>query len=393
MQPLEGLIVADFSQLVQGPFATQILGDLGATIIKIEPPRGEWLRSYALQDHYENGHSISFLAFNRNKKSIALDLRNGNGLDIARRIVTRADVLIENFRPGVLDRLGLGYEETRALNPDLVYCSSTGYGSSGPYQSRPGQDLLIQAIAGIPTLNGLRSGPPTPVGFGLVDMFAGMHITYSVLAGLIQRDRTGVGTRIEVSLLASAMALLIQEMTAFLATNVQPERSSVVPGSPHAGAPLGLYETADGHIVLAMNSLASISEVLDIDELRREDSPNVGGARGSLIHELLQERLRARQTGEVIDALLAKDIWCAPLQNLAQVVEDPQIAHLGLIREVPRPGGGTYRTVGPAVSFSTEERNIPTAPPELGEHRDFVMSMLGVSVEDTEEFAARGAFG
>jgi crotonobetainyl-CoA:carnitine CoA-transferase CaiB-like acyl-CoA transferase len=393
MKPLEGVVVADFSQLVQGPFATQILGDLGATVIKIEPPRGEWMRSYALQEHHVNGHSISFLSFNRNKKSIALDLRSEDGKDLARRIVERADVLIENFRPGVMDRLGLGYDEAREIKPDLIYCSSTGYGSSGPYESRPGQDLLIQAITGIPTLNGLRSGPPTPVGFGLVDMFAGMHITYSVLAGLIQRDRTGSGTRIEVSLLASAMALLTQEMTAFLATQVQPERSSVVPGSPHAGAPLGLYETSDGHIVLAMNSLALIGEVLDIDGLRGENSSNVGERRGEGIHTLLQERLRSWQTAEVIDRLLARDVWCAPLQDLAQVSKDPQIAHLGLIREIPSPGGGTYRTIGPTVAFSTDETSALESPPELGEHRDYVLSMIGVSQEEAAELAARGAFG
>lgn len=393
MKPLEGIVVADFSQLVQGPFATQILGDLGATIIKIEPPRGEWLRSYALQEHYENGHSISFLAFNRNKKSIALDLRNEDGKNLARRIVEQADVLIENFRPGVMDRLGLGYEQARAINPDLVYCSSTGYGSSGPYESRPGQDLLIQAISGIPTLNGLRSGPPTPVGFGLVDMFAGMHITYSVLAGLIQRERTGLGTRIEVSLLASAMALLTQEMTAFLATQVQPERSGVVPGSPHAGAPLGLYETADGHIVLAMNSLSLVGDILDIDELRGEDSSNIGGTRGADIHGLLQARLRTWQTAEVIERLLARDVWCAPLQDLAQVSRDPQIAHLGLIRDVPNPGGGTYRTIGPTVSFSTDDGAELSAPPALGEHRDFILSLIGVSDEEAGQLQARGAFG
>ena len=211
--PLQGLRVADFSQLVQGPSATQLLGDLGADIVKIEPRGGEWSRSWSIGDTFVQKESLSFLAFNRAKRSITLDLKAPEGKEIALRIIKSADVLIENFRPGVMDRLGLGYETLSAIQPGLIYCASCGWGQDGPYQERPGQDLLAQSIAGVLMLNGTASDPPVPVGIGLADLTAGLHITIAVLSALFERARSGKGQRVDINLLNSMMHLATQELT------------------------------------------------------------------------------------------------------------------------------------------------------------------------------------
>src|SRR5437879_2150959 len=195
--PLSGVIVADFTQLMQGPFATQILGDLGADIIKIEPPKGDWARHFSLLELYKNGESVSFMTFNRNKRSIAIDLKQGEGVETARRIVEKADVVVENFRPGVMDRLGLGYEALRQINPRIIYCASSGYGQTGPYVSRPGQDLLVQSMTGMPMMTGHRDDMPAATVAGIADLTTSQLIVYGVCAALFNRERTGQGQRVD----------------------------------------------------------------------------------------------------------------------------------------------------------------------------------------------------
>ncbi len=235
--PLAGLVVADFTQLAQGPFATQMMGDLGAEIIKIEPVKGDWMRHWSMANLYIEGEGASFLSFNRNKRSIGIDLKHPQGKDVALRLVDRADVVIENFRPGVMERLGLGYETLAERNPRIIYCASSGWGQSGPYVTRPGQDLLVQAVAGVGYLNGNADDPPRAVGVGIADFTAGFHIVYGVLAALYARQRTGRGQRVDVNLLNSILNLHIQELTLYLNGAGLPERSrSDIPGA-YLGAP------------------------------------------------------------------------------------------------------------------------------------------------------------
>ena len=231
--PLAGIVVVDFSQLAQGPFATQILGDLGAEIIKIEAPSGDWMRGFSLQNAYAGGMSVSFITYNRNKRSIVLDLKSPDGVDIARRLIDRADVVVENFRPGVMERLGLGYETLAARNPRIVYCASVGYGQDGPYVGRPGQDLLVQSLAGLASLGGRDQDPPAPAGIGVADLAAGLHIVYGVLAALIARERTGEGQRVDVNMLNSLLALEHQEIASYLYTGQLSPRAT----SGHRRAP------------------------------------------------------------------------------------------------------------------------------------------------------------
>jgi crotonobetainyl-CoA:carnitine CoA-transferase CaiB-like acyl-CoA transferase len=376
--PLDGIVVADFTQLVQGPFAAQILADLGAEVLKIEPPSGDWLRRFALGNAYPGGESISFLAFNRNKSSVVLNLKRADHVDAARRIVARADVVLENFRPGVMERLGLGFETLRELNPGLVYCASTGYGADGPYRERPGQDLLVQSITGLPTINGRDGDPPTPVAVGVADMTAGLHMVYGTLAALVERTRTGRGQRVEVNLLNSLLALQSQELTAHLNSTARPRRNPVMPGTPFTGAPYGIYPTRDGHLAIAMNAVNRLMAAVELDGWSDVDSQNVTDpARDAEIRAALTARLVTRSTVEWLDLLLAKDIWCAALNDFDAVADDPQVRHNGMIVEIEHPDAGPVRVIGPPVRFgdgpaAAEHR----PPPRLGEHTRDVLTRV-----------------
>jgi crotonobetainyl-CoA:carnitine CoA-transferase CaiB-like acyl-CoA transferase len=364
--PLNGIVIADFTQLAQGPFATQIMGDLGAEIVKIEGPAGDWMRGFALQDHHLGGESISYLAFNRNKKSIAINVKIAEGLELARDICRQADVVIENFRPGVMKKLGLDYESITKINPDIIYVSSTGYGGSGPYVTRPGQDLLAQAITGLPTTIGRRDDPPTPVPLGIADLTAGLHIVYGTLAALVNRLMTGEGQYVEVNLMNSLLTLQIQELTAFLSTRVQPERSAAGVGSPWAGAPFGMYKTSDGWIALAMNPLNTLGKILGIAEFKdlekKSEIP-----RGDEFKLLIDAKIINWKTDELIKTLLEHDIWCAPLQEYAQVIQDPQILHNEMIIEMTHPTAGKMQVLGMPIKFSKTPGQIYKAPPLLSE--------------------------
>ncbi|MDR1512840.1 MAG: CoA transferase [Propionibacteriaceae bacterium] len=381
--PLDGVVVADFTQLVQGPYAAQILADLGAEVIKIEPPAGDWLRRFALGNTYLGGESVSFLAFNRNKQSIVLNLKRPDQREAARRIAAQADVLLENFRPGVMERLGLGYDSLRQINPGLVYCASSGYGTSGPYVERPGQDLLVQAMTGLPTLMGRAGDPPVPVGIGLSDLAAGLHMVYGTLAALVERARTGQGRRVDVNLLNSLLALESQELTAHLNSSARPGRNPHMAGTPYTGAPYGLYPTRDGFIAIAMNLVGKLMAVVgavgfeDVDEANVTD-PELDGR----IRRALGERLAQRDTADWLDALLAEDIWCAPLNDFDAVVEDPQVAHNQMILELDHPTAGRVRVIGPAVAFGDAAGRRHAPPPRLGEHGAQILTRFAGYSED-----------
>ena len=389
--PLEGLLVADLSQLVQGPFATQILGDLGADVVKVEPVTGDWLRSYSMGDTYVAGESLSFLAFNRNKRSLAVNVKDASGYAAVRELLRRADVVVENFRPGVMDRLGLGYEVLAADNPGLVYCASSGYGPDGPYLHRPGQDLLAQALTGLPFLQGNADDPPTPVGIGIADVSAGLHIAYAVMAALVSRSTTGRGQRIDVSLLNSLLAVQGQELTWYLHTRTLPTRSTAGLGSPLAGAPLGIYPTADGWLAIAMSSVALLARLLDVPSLLSYDSKNVMGGRDE-VKRLLEQATLRWTTAALLEHLLAADVWCAPVQDYSQVVEDPQIRHNGILTQFDHPTAGAVTTVGQPVRFSETVSTTQLAPPLLGQHsREVLTELCGLTAADVESLLSSGA--
>ncbi len=377
--PLVGVRVADFTQLAQGPWATQMLGDLGAEIIKIEPPKGDWMRHYAYGNQYPGGESVSFLSFNRNKKSIVLDLKEEKGVETAKKIIAGSAILIENFRPGVMDRLGLGYEAMKAVNPGLIYCSSSGYGSSGPYKDRPGQDLLAQAISGVPFLNGRQGDLPTVTAVGQADLLTALFIVQAVLAALHYRSQTGKGQLIEACLLNSILSFHTQEITSFLATGKLPERSSAGIPNPWLGAPYGIYRTSDGYIAIGMNSVRKLARLLAIPELDTEqyETNNKIDERDT-VFGILQQRLKEKTTGDWLEVLLPADIWCSHVNELDTMINDPQVRYNQMIVKFTHPTAGEIATTGFPVSFSETPCNLYAPPPALGEHTELILDNLTV---------------
>lgn len=389
--PLQGLRVADFSQLVQGPNATQTLADMGADILKVEPLHGDWQRNWSLGDQWINGESISFLAFNRGKRSIALNLKDPRGKEAALRIIRSCDVLLENFRPGVMDRLGLGYTALAESHPKLIYCASCGWGQDGPYVTRPGQDLLAQAVAGVLTLNGKAGDPPSPVGMGIADLTASYHIVGAILAALYERNNTGLGQRIDVNLLNSILSLATQEITLYLNTGHIPERSEAGIGHPCTGAPMGVYRTKDGYIVVAMMPIGKIAELVGIPGFEGNDSRNTFENRDE-VKRALDPGFAGKTTAELIEIFLEADIWAAPVNTFPQMENDPQVKFNGSIVNFDYPKARNFRTIGPPVRFSRTPCEIQR-PPLLGEHADSILREMGYSDAEIEQFRQDGVVG
>lgn len=372
--PLKGLVVADFSQLAQGPWATQMLGDMGAEIIKIEPPKGDWMRHYSYGNLYPEGESISFISFNRNKKSIALDLKSEEGRKIAKDIISKADILLENFRPGVMERLGLGYEEMKVIHPGLVYCSSSGYGASGPYLKRPGQDLLAQSISGGAALNGKKGDLPVVTAVGQADLLTSLFIVQSVLAAIYARSISGKGQKIEANLLNSAVGFHVQEITAFLHKGENPERSESGIPNPWIGAPYGLYDTADGYIAIGMNSVRKVARIIGLDkyDTAQFESNNIIENRDEIRWEF-NAVFKTKTTDEWLSLLLEEDVWCSQVNSFAEMVEDPQIKHNKMILEYEHPTVGKVKTTGFPVYFSETPQKIYKPAPLLNQHASEIL--------------------
>jgi crotonobetainyl-CoA:carnitine CoA-transferase CaiB-like acyl-CoA transferase len=369
--PLSGLRVLDFTALLQGPLATQILGDLGADVVKLEKHDGEWMRQWGIFAARTHGETDAFLAFNRNKRSVEVDLREPRDRERILELVDLADVVVENFRPGVMDRAGLGYDTLRARNPRLIYAASSGYGRTGPYAKRPGQDYLVQALTGAMWLSGRRDDPPILFGAAVADQFTGLHLVIGILAALEQRRRTGEGQRVDVDLLACMLAIQQQELTVHLNHGPLLDRPVENVGHPGITAPCGVYRTADGYLMLAMTPCPVLAGILGIEWLAQFDTNEKMLAARDDVHRHLSAHFATAPTAQWLELLGRHDVWCAPVQRHSDVERDPQVLHRGLIWRVPYADSGeSYRTVGSPFTFSAADVRVRRGAPRAGQHTE-----------------------
>lgn len=390
---LGDVTVLDLSHLLQGPFCTQLLADMGANVIKVERPgQGDLFRTLTFNNRWVgSSESPNFLAWNRNKRSLALDLKAPEAKTILYRIAGTADVVVQNFRPGVLARLGFGYEDFCRVNPRIIYCSGSGYGESGPYLSRPGQDMLIQGLTGIAAATGRGDGPPVPVGAGFSDQVGAMNMVYGILSALYWRERSGKGQEVRVNLLAGMLAHQGQEMLMAMnfAQDFQRPNSGI--GHPGMDAPFGVYPTSDGWVTIAMSPFRRLVGVLGDDSLLVYDDPASLFEQRDEVWEKLAALTATWSTAELMAAMLAVDIWCGEVKTHLGAAADPQVAHLGAIASYEHPVAGHVKVVAPAVGMSETPPAIERPPPLVGQHSAEILREFGFAAGEIDAFLASRA--
>lgn len=335
--PLDGFLVLDFSQFLAGPVSAMRLADLGARVIKIERPGvGDIGRTLAFAGLESDGDTLSFHIMNRNKESFAADLKNQSDLAEVKALVAKADVIIQNFRPGVIERLGLGYEDVKKINPRIVYGSASGYGTTGPWIERPGQDLLAQSMSGLPWLNGQEGHPPIPVGLAVADIFTSTHLAHGITALLLRRERTGVGGFVEASLIESMLDLQFELISAKLFDSATAVKRGA---GAHAflSAPYGLYKTTTGYLAIAMTPVPKLGQLLGLDLSMYED-PQSWWSEQSAIVKKLSDLLSTQSTDHWLAILDKADIWCAPVLTLPELIESEGFKKLDMTQETVRRG-------------------------------------------------------
>jgi len=377
--PLDGILVLDFSQFLAGPLAATRLGDLGARVIKIERPQGGDIgRRLAFAGIVEDGDTLSFHITNRNKESYAADLKSEHDMAGVLALVAKADVIIQNFRPGIMERLGLGYEAVESINPRVVYASITGYGTVGPWRDRPGQDLLAQSLSGLPWLNGSNEDPPVPVGVALADIISSIHLASGITAALLRRERTGLGGRVDTSLLESMLDLQFELISAHLGDpSVLVKRGARNTAHAFLQAPYGIYPTADGYLAIAMTSVTELGALIGLRELEQYTDPDTWWSEQTAITRALAVHLATQSTEHWLAILDAADVWCAPVLTLPDLVAHEGFVTLDMTQRVARPaaGGGDpveIQTVRAPVRFDGHPLKNGRGAPHLGEHTEAI---------------------
>jgi len=379
-KPLEGIRILDMSRFIFGPFCAQMLADMGADVIKLEPLRGDPARGSG-NVRIAGDISPSFLARNRNKRSLAMDMRQSEAQEIARKLALQSDVLLHNFRPGIMGRMGLDAKRLLELNPRLVYCSLSGYGQSGPLVDWPGQDLLIQAMSGIVAMTGWEDGPPTTVGTYLADMTGALTAAYSIMTALCARDRHGVGQAVEVNLLDAMINLQAMDATVYLNSGDVPPKSRS--GHWLLPPPYSVFHTKDKDMVVNAHSDAWWPRLCKAEEFAHlEHDPRFAtrAARMNNRDELivsLQKRFLTRTRDDWLTYLGQFDVLCAPVYDYAELFADPQVQHNGIVAEQHHPIVGTIKVVGIPVKLSATPGEVGPPAPQLGQHTHEILRELG----------------
>jgi crotonobetainyl-CoA:carnitine CoA-transferase CaiB-like acyl-CoA transferase len=390
---LEGLRVLDGSQMMAGPLCCIRLGDLGAEVLKIEPPgTGDWTRAHGFANAAIEGETTAWLGLNRNKKSVTINLKNPEGREVFYDLVRKSDVYIQNYRVGTAERLGAGYEHLSEINPRLVYASISGFGEQGPYKQRPGQDLVIQAYSGSMWAVGSKNDLPLPGSLWAADAMAAYQAAIGILAALWSRESTGKGQKIEVNMLAVTMDAQIQEITTYLNLGIKPERSEEWSAHAFIPAPYGVYKTADGYIVLAMTPIHVLGEAVDNDRLRELTDWSDGVTHRDEIYRIVRAILPTRTSAEWIEIFDRYNVWTGPVYDYEDLANDPHINQTGMITSVQHPTIGDLKMPNVPMKMSGTPAEVRLPPPLLGEHTDAVLhELLGYNKERLQALHASGA--
>ncbi len=400
MPPLKRIRVVDITRAMAGPYCTMMLGDLGADVIKIERPgTGDDSRGWGPPFVGEPssgypGQSAYFLSANRNKRSLTLNLKAPAGQEIIRHLVEISDVLIENYRTGVLDRMGLGYEDLRQTNPALIYCSISGYGRTGPYQDKPGYDAIIQAEGGLMSITGPQEGPPSRVGVPIIDITSGMFAASAILAALVERGNTGQGQHVDVSLLDTQTVLLANVASSYLISGDPPQRQ----GNAHPSiAPYELFHAQDkGFILGAANQgqwekLCQLIERSDLFKDPRFKDNQARVEHRQELNQILNQIFKNRSAGEWLSLLEEAGLPCGPINSIPEVFQHPQVLARELIQKVDHPQAGSISLTGFPYKLSRTPAELRLAPPTLGEHNhEILVELLGYREDEVEKFQAEG---
>ncbi len=391
--PLDGTLVVDLTRVLSGPYCSMLLADMGARVIKIEQPgRGDDTRAWG--PPFVEGESAYFLSVNRNKQSLTLNFKDPEGRRILDRLLERADVLVENFRPGTLDRMDLGYASVADRLPRLVYCSISGFGQTGPQRQRPGYDAVVQAESGLMSITGANDGPPYRLGVAITDIVAGMFAAQGITLALLARARTGRGQQVDIAMLDAAAALLTYQAGIYFGTGRSPERM----GNRHPTImPYETFEASDGELVIAVGNdeqwkvFCAAIELPNLAEETRFATNRERVSRYDELRPILSDRFRARSAAAWIDTLTRVGIPCGSVRTVDEALNDPQILAREMVQQLHHPVVGPVSVLGVPVKLSDTPGRVVTPPPVLGEHTDLVLgSDLGLSGEEIERLRGDG---